>query len=149
MWTKADFVCLFSSFFFLFFFICAMTHLIDPLYRVVHKLHSLRAQISTKLFWMLPYINAQNSASSDWNTVIIFASKGVENLVHCNELEIWNFIILQRALFSGIGSHVSLPSLQSAPQSKNIVRAFQITCYLLSFTLKDSWRNWQTTNALQ
>ena len=36
----------------------------------------------------------------------------------------------------------------SAPLSKNAVSALQISCQLLSFTFKDSWRNWQTINTL-
>ncbi len=36
----------------------------------------------------------------------------------------------------------------SAPSSKNAVSAFQLSSKLLSFTLKDSWRNQQTINAL-
>ena len=36
----------------------------------------------------------------------------------------------------------------AAPLSKNAVSAFQISCELLSFTLKDSWRNYQMINAL-
>ncbi len=37
----------------------------------------------------------------------------------------------------------------SAPLSKNAKFAFQISCKVLSFTLKDYWRNQQTINALQ
>ncbi len=36
----------------------------------------------------------------------------------------------------------------SAPPSKKAVSAFQILCKLLSFTLKDSWTDKQTINAL-
>ncbi len=36
----------------------------------------------------------------------------------------------------------------SASPSKNAVSAFQISCKLLSFILKDSWRNQQAINAL-
>ena len=38
--------------------------------------------------------------------------------------------------------------ISSAQPSKNAVSAFQITCKLLSFTLKESWTNQQTINAL-
>ncbi len=52
-----------------------------------------------------------------------------------------NFADMWTCVISQTGRQSCHLNCTSAPLSKNAVSAFQISCKLLSFTLKDSWRN--------
>ena len=73
-------------------------------HRSMHKLQSLIAHISVKLFWMISYMATFRAFWFEYHCrLIIFGWKYEENCVYCNKVPSSIFILPQRASFSGAG----------------------------------------------